>query len=563
MEKEKFHNTYSLESIMKKLIMISIPVIIINIAVSAISIINIRHQNLQNINDTITLYQERISEKFNAIEHFTQWVVVREPLIESLETAETVDDEIKALESLRIRTNDNQYSIGSEYQYFLYLEEQDLFCNASAMQSSYEDYLLIKSFMIEQIKSGISVKDNFTWKSLEIDDVIYLYYMITFGNRTFAVFVNMEDLIAPLSNLQLGRYGLLVVTDAKGNSLFVSYDADTDKMNSTNSILYSLLTYTGADYSLPFDIKLYSDNFSNNGGLLFFNLFIVIVALFLCFILSGLVFYIYKRVIRPIQAFSDNLSDINDQEIINLESNQIRELENASIQFRNLIREIRRLKISVYENELKQNRLQITFLQNQIRPHFYLNCLTTISSMAQLGNNKDIESMVLFTSQYLRYLFQTDKEKVPIKYELQHIQAYLDIQAMRYGPIFTYDCTIEKEAENALTPPLLLITFIENAIKHGIPQDGQLHITLSVQKIQMNEKTCLKTEITDSGQGFSKEILDKLAHGENLVSDEISHIGISNNMQRLNLLYGTDYQIRFFNGPDGGAHIYLVLPFQI
>lgn len=164
--------------------------------------------------------------------------------------------------------------------------------------------------------------------------------------------------------------------------------------------------------------------------------------------------------------------------VISLQSNEIRELEQANFQFKNLIREIKKLKINIYEQELDKKRFQITFLQHQIRPHFYLNCLTTLGSMVQLGNYEEENSMILFTSRYLRHLFQADKEFVRIEYELAHIQAYLDIQSLRYGATFTYHCSIDPDDQAALIPPLLLITFIENSTKHNNVCYEQMSILL-------------------------------------------------------------------------------------
>lgn len=183
--------------------------------------------------------------------------------------------------------------------------------------------------------------------------------------------------------------------------------------------------------------------------------------------------------------------------------------------------------------------------------------------MAMLKDYKNIEAMINFTSRYLRYLFQTDKELLCIEYELAHIQAYLDIQQLRLGDFFTYSCSIEESDKNALIPPLLLITFIENTIKHTVATDGSLQIRLSVAQIQQEHNPYLKIDITDSGQGFSKDVLEKLSRGESLDTDGRTHVGIINSMQRLHLLYGDNHKIRFFNEVHGGAHIELIIPYQV
>lgn len=170
--------------------------------------------------------------------------------------------------------------------------------------------------------------------------------------------------------------------------------------------------------------------------------------------------------------------------------------------------------------------------------------------------------MVVFVSRYLRYLFQTDKELVRIEYELAHIKAYTDIQALRYGSIFSYTCNIDKEDEAALIPPLLLITFVENTLKHSQVTEELLEIVLSITKVSIDKNDYLQVDIVDSGQGFSSEVLERLSQGKSL-DTTTPHIGITNSIQRLSLLYDTNYQISFYNEDAGGAHIQLRIPYKL
>ena len=109
----------------------------------------------------------------------------------------------------------------------------------------------------------------------------------------------------------------------------------------------------------------------------------------------------------------------------------------------------------------------------------------------------------------------------------------------------------------------MLITFIENTIKHAYAGNQILQISLTVKQKYIEESQYLQIDITDSGQGFSEEILEKIMHKENPGTDERVHVGILNSMQRLQLLYGNNHKIRFFNGESGGAHIQLLIPYQI
>lgn len=552
-------NSYSLVDNTKLFIFVAIVIICINIAISSFSILNIKQQNSEAIQNSVTFFQEETAQNLSAIQHFVQWTVLREPLVDAIEETTNDYEQFLAIQALQIRISNHQYATGSEFNYFMYLEDQDMFFNASVLGISYYDYLKIKKFVINEVLNESQV--SFEWHFTEIKDKTYMYYLLPYENRTFAAFVNVDDLFASLYNMNLGKSGELVVTDAEDHIIISEHNHEA---SSLSSLFYTVHSFEGADNDLPYNLKLYSDNFHNYGKLFIFQLFVIITAIGICVLLSALIVNMYRKVIKPIQEFSTNLANINDANaLIDFEGSRVLELEQTNLQFKKLLHEINNLKISIYESELEKKRFQITFLQHQIKPHFYLNVLTTISSMAQLESYKDIESMVLFTTRYLRYLFQTDKEFLRIEYELAHIQAYLDIQKLRLGSFFTYSCSIEEECENAYIPPLLLITFIENTIKHNSSTGTQLKIQLSVTKEQAADFLYLKIDIVDSGLGFSQDVLNNLSNGENLPSTEqSSHIGISNSIQRLFLLYGEKYKISFFNEKTGGAHIQLLIPYQ-
>ena len=557
--------SYSVISTFKKLIFwIALPLIMINIVITSLSIFNIKSENENIILNSVERFQTDLSVKINAIQHFIQWTVVQEPLIRTLEETDSEYTRFLNITALRTRVNDHQVATGTDYQYFLYLSEQDAYYNACTMNLSWETYTDIKNYIIDFIHNNQASNYNFTWNTLTANHKNYLYYMINYYNRTFLTVISLEDLIAPLSDVSLGKNGFLAISDFNDEIIYTSrLDIDLN-IPYTNSPFYSSYEFSGHDHNLPFNIILYTDNFSNYGRLLIFQMFIILTSLGICVILSIFIIYLYKRVVKPIQVFTNTLSNLNEyEELINLQSNEIRELEQANLQFKNLIREIKKLKINIYEQELDKKRFQITFLQHQIRPHFYLNCLTTIGSMVQLGNYEEANSMILFTSRYLRHLFQADKEFVRIEYELAHIQAYLDIQSLRYGATFTYHCSIDPDDQAALIPPLLLITFIENSTKHNNVCYEQMSISLIVKREKLQENDVLTIDIIDTGSGFSQEILDKLANGESLNTCTGSHVGITNSIQRLSLLYNTNYQIQFFNEPEGGAHIRLSIPYQI
>ncbi len=552
-------NTYSLVSNIKLFIPLLIFVISINLVISIFSLINIQHQNHEYIENSVSLFQDETSSHINAIQHFMEWTIIQELLVNSLETETNDYEQYLTLDALQIRIANHQYTTGNEFNYFLYLQPQGKFYNVSNMTFPYDDYTQIKKIVLQY--ANADSREPFAWKYATINNSVYMHYMITYKDRTLAAFVNVTELFQPLLDMNFVKQGNIIITDCDKNIVYSSKGID----HIPDSLFgHTLHTYISDKKSTPYNIYLYTNNLRNYGNLFVFQLFVIITSTIACLILAISVLKLYTKVMQPIQEFTENLSHLNeDSAPLDFQSSRVKELEQTNIQFKNLIRQIRNLKITIYENELEKKHSQITFLQHQIKPHFYLNCLTTINSLAQLEDYKKIEMMVNFTSRYLRYLFQTDKELLCIEYELAHIQAYLDIQQLRLGDFFSYTCSIEEVDKNALIPPLLLITFIENTIKHAYAGNQILQISLTVKQKYIEENQYLQIDITDSGQGFSEEILEKIMHKENPGTDERVHVGILNSMQRLQLLYGNNHKIRFFNGESGGAHIQLLIPYQI
>lgn len=560
MRKKRYRSSHSLEHYIKVLISLSIPIIVINIVVSFFSIIITREQNVTHITNTMALYQNETVRKTVAVEHFVRWTAIHEPLIEDMEAKESFADRLEALSTFRMRVGDTQYATGKEFQYFLYLEDQDFFMNCSALNLSYSDYLLCKKEFLTMIETEETLKNSDDWKILKIRKSYYLYYIITYNNRTFISLISAKDILTPLENVNLGTNGYMLMKSFKDTTLAAT--VPKNERDQGNPLFLSRLNFNNEDTNLPFSLNIFIDNWSYE-RLVLIQIIVIIMAFIVAFTLFVFLLYTQKKVIKPIQNFSLNLAKINDgTNLLDLQDGNIIELEQANQQFKNLMREITKLKINLYEEELEKKRIQISFLQQQIKPHFYLNCLTTIYSMAQTKNYKEIESMALFTSKYLRYLFQTNKDFIKLEYELNHVNDYLNIQTLRYGTAFSYKCIEDPRAREGTMPPLILMTFIENIMKHCVSLTVTLNITLTTSKVSKGDKEYLKVTISDSGPGFSHDILSMLNNHQSLASEDGTRIGITNVFERLTFLYGDEYILNFSNNADNGACIELMVPFN-
>ena len=552
--------SYPVVQMLTKALFLAIPMVILFVVVSWFSFSEIRKQNNLSLESSVNIYQNELEHKLSAIQHFVQWTVVHDPILDAFDKNGHMGDFRYASGQLRLRVTDMQYSTGTEYQYFFYWDEKDIFINASELKVDYETYKLIR----DKIKKDFGT--NYNWEPCTIGDNTYLYYSITYEHRLLACLVSMEDILSPLSSINLGEKGAIQAMNSDGE---IFYETSTAPEGFRGNF-YNRLVFPGKEAGLPFSLALYSQVLGNYGRLFFLQFIVFLAVLMLCFIMGGYALVSYRKVILPIKIFSKSLSEmgsVQDGEGLILTDSRVQELNQINDQFKNLIHEITRLRIDIYEAELDKNKFMIHFLQQQIKPHFYLNCLTTIDSMLSLGDVEAAQKMLMFTSRYFRYLFQVNNNFVPLINELAHAEDYLSIQNLRLSRVAEYSTNLPADCNQLNIPPLLLITFVENSIKHATVPDGEsLKISIDCRKL-LNEENAdgdiLEIVISDNGQGFDPEVLKKLQDGEDILSDDRSHIGISNCIKRLKLLYNNSFEFLVSNTAPHGASVTLRIPVKV
>lgn len=173
-------------------------------------------------------------------------------------------------------------------------------------------------------------------------------------------------------------------------------------------------------------------------------------------------------------------------------------------------------------------RSQLQILQQQISPHFMFNVLNHINILMQA--DVDLASSLLIRySKILRYQLESNKNsRVSIAQEVQFLKDFIEIEKVRWGNELTIDCSWKIDDNSKEFPPLLLITFIENAFKHaprGLPEKSYINIALE----QITNS--ISFEVENSKSNIQK------------IKDSVSGIGLQNVRKRLDIIYGDDYRL--------------------
>ena len=177
-------------------------------------------------------------------------------------------------------------------------------------------------------------------------------------------------------------------------------------------------------------------------------------------------------------------------------------------------------------------------LQAQMQPHFLVNTLTTMGSMAEETKNQDIARMCLNLTQMFRYISAEESEGVRLFEEMKHVNRYVDIMKERF-PNAQVDSDIPLEMMNIRVPKLIIQPLVENSFKYC--NRSKPHIKIAGE---LREGRCWSRKVSDNRAGFSdskvEEILKKCEEsmdGVNSLSTKIDGMGLVNVYVRLQLFY--------------------------
>ena len=535
---------HSIHFFFKLLLVLLLINILINIAMSNITRNFIKNQNIVHLRSSIEIYADSVNEKLHSVERFMYSTITHNESLEKLNHVQTFLEYQENLKKVQTSFTEFEYQNETHMTFLLETDSTDYFINVSNLYIPYEDYLLLKS-NLKSLRSDISDRK---WKNVTTKNSEYLVKSVHYEGKIIYAVISSEDILKPLKKLNIGNNGKLSLKEP-------------NNIPSSNYLIHAQNEKT----HLPFDIYVLVDYAEVFRNITFLEVFLSAVPIIITILSIIIILYIRQWMIKPITRLTERLSQLGDS-IPPSEffiSEGILEIDKANDKLNKVIFDMQELKIREYHSQLELKKIELNYLKNQIRPHFYLNMLSMIHSMLQTKNYKEIEELTILTSNYLRHLFMANQDFSELKDEVQHIKDYLEIQRIRYGNSIYFSLDYNSDLQNTLVPSLLLQTFIENTIKHGFSFQDLFTILLSIKKVKTEDSDYIQICIEDNGPGFSEEILSKLNQKQSLITEDGHHIGITNTIERLNLLYPNDYTITFENNEEGGAKILLLIPYKI
>ena len=195
--------------------------------------------------------------------------------------------------------------------------------------------------------------------------------------------------------------------------------------------------------------------------------------------------------------------------------------------------------------DLERQRLEseLQYLKYQLNPHFFMNTLNNIYALVDL-NTEQAKKTIIELSKLMRYvLYEANKNQISLEHEIQFLENYIALMKLRYIDNLNIRTEFPVVVPCVQIPPLLFISLLENAFKHGVSYQEPSFIEVRI-------------ELADEGVIFNcKNSKHTHAH-----KDAYHGIGIDNIKKRLHLLNGNNYTFTT-NESENCFEVLLIIPF--
>jgi two-component system sensor histidine kinase YesM len=217
--------------------------------------------------------------------------------------------------------------------------------------------------------------------------------------------------------------------------------------------------------------------------------------------------------------------------------------------FKNMVNNNLELQDRLLHTEIREKESELLLLQSQINPHFLYNTLDALYFMAVIHGDDDIAEMVQALSDTFKLSLNKGDRFIRVRDEIERIRAYMKIQNMRYHDRFDLQLEVDDSILDEKILTFILQPVVENAVYHGLEaRVGAGWIHIQGTRIPGETKDSLQFIISDNGVGM--EDISKVDKG----------YGINNIRERIRLLYGSSYGLKFESTPHVGTRVTITVP---
>lgn len=380
---------------------------------------------------------------------------------------------------------------------------------------------------INQLFSFIQIKENETENSIMLVD--------TSG---YTIYSNNKEKIT--TDIRNEKYFKKALKEKDGNFILKEGTSNKLVVFDTNPIMdWKLINII--DQSVLFGETDIIKNYA-----IFLAILSISVSIFITFIYVNIV---TKRIMKLTNAMMTVGAGNFD---VSVEISGSDEIGRMSSVFTNMVKDTKNLIEKIKETENSLHRLEITSLQEQIQPHFLYNTLSSIGSMALDIEAHEIYSAILSLFYYYKISLSHGNNIIPIKDELNHIQAYIKLLKLRFKNKFNVSYIISDEVYNYYTPKIILQPIIENSLSHGFNKKMTEPGIITLRAVK--EIDTIVFEVSDNGVGMDENRITEV------FKDNSDSFALKNTDTRIKLLCGNEYGLRISSIPGEGTITKIILP---
>lgn len=498
----------------------------------------------------------RLDGSLSAINLYLTDLLMSNEEIETLRQEEDASLCNRAARDLFTKLTAQRRVLSRRYNFFAYAIRSgtEVFCHDG--QSDYADCMELRRMIKSRALEDGRIQSGPAWEPVEAGEHVYILQCYQWDGVAMACWIPWDTAFSFLEGMAVSGGSGYMLLDSEGGVLApVGRQPEYDPDDPGWGCFAESFRMRYADLSLVIIDRPGERLGTQMTTLCFLTVILLIVAGFSVYTLN----YFQRYIQRPFEQLQDRVN-IYVRERRTAKRRGFAELNEAMAAFDSLVEQLNRLKIEQYEEKITLSRTELEFFQLQIKPHFFVNAFSIIYGMAQKKDFTRIQAFCLRLSEYVRYLFRDGLATVSLKDELKAVKDYLDIQDIRYR---THSVMNEEIPESLLAfqvPPVLLLTFVENAVKHARGDLSGLVISIQAAPFREEGAGFARMSVKSSGSAFSPGTLEALnrEEPENGGGDG-RHLGIWNVRRRLSLMYGDEYALRFSND-EGASLVEITLP---
>ena len=443
--------------------------------------------------------------------------------------------------------------LSQRYNFFVYAPRSgtEVFCHDGL--SDYADCMELRRRIKGRALAG-GIQSGSAWEPAAVGERLYILQCYQWDGVVMAGWLPCDTAFSFLKSLTVSDQGGYALMDANDGVLAVAGQPDYDPGGCWGcfaeefrlrygSLVLAVVDHPGEAFG------------AQMSTLCFLLVILLIVAGFSAYTLN----YFQRYIQRPFEQLQEHMNSYV-RERQTAKRRGFAELNEAMAAFDSLVAQLYRLKIEQYEEKIILSKTELEFFQLQIKPHFFVNTFSIIYGMAQKKDFGRIQEFCLKLSEYVRYLFRDGLTTTTLEDELKAVKDYLGIQDIRYR---THSVMNEEIPESLLSfqlPPVLLLTFVENAVKHAAGDLSGLVISIQAAPFQKDGHDLARMSVRSNRSVFSAGALEVLNAGTpESGGGNGQHLGIWNVRRRLSLMYGDEYKLHFSNG-GGASVVEIVLP---